>query len=275
MRLLRIGAVLMFVICLALNIFGNARYKARQDTTRPVIQSETDHLELTVAQGNEDALLLGLTAQDKEDGDLTDKILVASTSYFQEKGTINVSYVVFDKGHNFGRYERKVTFTDYESPRFYLDQPLVFYRGENIRYLNYVRASDSLEGDLTGQIKVLSADINQYTAGVYPVQLEVGNSYGDRVRVQLSVQVKDAGARGPEVSLKQYIVYIKQGERFDPTPMVHSIRAYGTGESIPADQVTILGSVDTDVPGSYQLAYSCTQDGHEGRAYLTVVVEGE
>lgn len=274
MRILRIGAVLLFAVCLVLNILGNARYKARQDTTAPVIQSDSDHLELSVAQGT-DGLTQGLTARDKEDGDLTDNILVASTSYFVEKGTVNVSYVVFDNGHNFGTYERKVTFTDYESPRFSLDQPLVFYRGENIRYLNYIHATDCLEGDITGQIKVISADVSNYTAGVYPVVLEVGNSFGDRVQVQLSVVVRDTSFRGPEITLKQYIVYVKQGARFDPAALVQSVRAYGTGESISTGEVIVLGSVDTDTPGCYQLAYSCVQDGQEGRVYLTVVVEGE
>ncbi len=275
MRFLRVGAVLLFIVCLVMNILGNARYKARQDTNAPVIQSETDSLQLSVSQGDEKSLLQGLTAYDKEDGDLTDKILVGATSYFQEKGTIQVTYVVFDGGHNSGTYTRKVTYTDYESPRFQLTQPLVFYRGEVIRYLNYVRATDSLEGDITGQIKVIKADVSQYTAGVYPVVLEVGNSYGDRVQVQLSVMVKDPAARGPEIFLKQYIVYIQQGGSFDPYTMVQSVRAYGTGETISNSEVTVLGSVDTDLPGSYQLAYSCTQNGQEGRAYLTVVVEGD
>ncbi len=275
MRFLRIGTVLLFIVCLVVNILGNARYKARQDTNAPVIQSSSDHLQLSVTQGDEEALLQGLTAQDKEDGDLTGNILVASTSYFQEKGTVQVSYVVFDGGRNSGTYSRKVTYTDYESPRFQLTQPLVFYRGENIRYLNYVRATDSLEGDITSQIKVINADINQYTAGIYPVVLEVGNSYGDRVQVQLTVMVKEPTARGPEVFLKQYIVYLKQGESFDPYAMVQSVRAYGTGETIPSSEVMVLGVVDTELPGSYQLAYSCTQDGQEGRSYLTVVVEGD
>ena len=75
--------------------------------------------------------------------------------------------------------------------------------------------------------------------------------------------------------MSQYLIYIKKGSTFDPWSLLQSVRAYGTGEEIADDQVTILGSVDTDTPGCYQLAYSCTQSGQEGRAYLCVVVEGE
>ena len=274
MRYLRVGAVLLFIVSLALNLMGNARYKARQDTTRPVIESSIDHLQLTVEEGTA-SLKQGLTAHDKEDGDLTENILVASTSYFVEKGTINANYVVFDGGHNSASYTRKVTFTNYESPRFSLDQPLIFYQGQNIRYLNYIRASDCLDGDLTGQIKVVKANVSNYTVGIYPMLLEVSNSFGDRAQVELTLVVKSVSSRAPEIFLKNYIVYLKAGQSFDPHSLVQSVRAFGTGESLPVSEVTVLGSVDTDTPGCYQLAYSYTQDGHEGRAYLSVVVEGD
>ena len=75
--------------------------------------------------------------------------------------------------------------------------------------------------------------------------------------------------------MSQYTIYIKKGTTFDPWSLLQSVRAYGTGEEISDDQVTILGSVDTDTPGCYQLASSCTQNNQEGRAYLCVVVEGE
>ncbi len=271
MRILRIAAVVIFLVCLALNILGTARFKAQQDVHAPQIQSTTDHLELTVSQGQE-ALMQGLTAQDVEDGDLTDKILLASTSYFTEKGSFNASYVVFDKGHNAGSYQRKITYTDYTSPRFALTQPLVFSRGDNVRFLNFVTATDCLEGDITGKIKVVESAISNYTAGVYPVVLEVSNSYGDRVQVQLSVVIQDR-YNVPQITLESYIVYIRQGESFDPMTMIRSVRAYGTGEAIPTDAVSVLGVVDTGVPGCYQLCYTCEQSGQEGRAYLTVVVE--
>lgn len=271
MRLLRVAALALFILCLVLNIVSTVRYRAREDTDPPVISSDSDHLLLTVAQG-EAGLLQGLTAQDVQDGDLTDKILLASTSYFQEKGTFTASYAVFDGSHNAATYQRKVTFTDYESPRFALTHPLVFNRGENVRFLDYVTAADCLDGNITGRIKVISSAISNYTAGVYPVVLEVGNSYGDRVQIQLNVVVQDL-SNAPQIDLSSYIVYLKQGARFEPENMIRSVRAYGTGEAIPAGSVSILGAVDTDTAGCYQLIYTCTHEGQEGRAYLTVVVE--
>ncbi len=274
MRILRAAAVVIFVTALILNILSNAKYKKQQDTTPPTISGGKEALELTVEQGL-DCLKQGLTARDDQDGDLTGKILVASTSYFVKKGTTNVEYVVFDSGNNAATLKRQVTFTDYRSPRIFLTQPLVFYRGDNIRVLSYVTASDCLEGDLTGQVQIVEGSIDQYQPDVYPVVLEVGNSFGDRVRVQVQVQVKSPTDIGPEIALSSYITYLEKGEAFEPKDMIRSVRAPITGEMLDVSNVTIHGSVDRDTPGCYQLTYAYSYEGRQGQSFLTVVVEGE
>ncbi len=272
MRYLRMAAIVVFAAALVLNIMGNAKYRAQQDTTPPVISGDAEPLELTVEQGME-ALKQGLTARDDRDGDITADILVASTSYFVEKGTMNVKYVVFDSSHNAGLFQRQVIFTDYKSPRFALTQPLVFPRGSNIRVLSYVTASDCLDGDITGQITQVSGQISNYTPGSYPVVLEVSNSHGDRVQVQLNVVITDPTQIGPEILLKAPMVYIEKDSRFNPDDMVDSVRAQLTGQHLSLSRVSVLGQVDTSIPGCYQLTYLCTHEGKEGYAYLTVVVE--
>lgn len=271
MRFLRIAAVAVFIAAVAFNLWATAQYKSQQDVKPPVIACPEDTLELTVDQGVAQ-LSKGLTATDDQDGDLTDKILVASTSHFLDKGTLKVSYVVFDASHNAGKATRKVTFTDYESPKFSLRQPLVYYRGQNIRFLDYITATDCLDGDITDKIKVVASDVSNYTPGVYPVLLEVSNSFGDRAQIELMVVVRPENSKGPEIALKEYITYIKAGDSFDPHSLISSVRAYGTGASISASEVAVLGTVDTETPGCYPLIYSCQQDGFEGTAYLTVVV---
>ena len=271
MRLLRMAAVLIFIAALALNILATVRHKAEQDTVPPVIHCPEGALELSVQDGLE-GLTKGLTATDDRDGDITDRILLASTSYFSEPGTTNVSYVVFDSGHNSHQISRNVVFTDYESPRFSLSQPLVFYRGQNIRFLNYIFAKDCLDGDITGKIKVVASNVSNYTTGIYPILLEVTNSFGDRVEIELMVVVQAETHAAPEIALKEYITYVKTGESFDPYSLIASVRAFGTGETISKDAVSVLGSVDTETPGFYHLIFTCQDNGAEGSAYLTVVV---
>lgn len=274
MKIVRILAVAVFCLCLILNIWATARYHAEFDTQGPELQCPEDTLRLSVYDG-EEALLQGLTASDVQDGDLTDKIIIASTSYFLEPGVFTVDYVVFDSHHNSAQASRRVEYTDYESPEFCLSQPLVFIRGQNIRYLNYVTASDVLDGDITDKIKVKASDVSNYTAGTYPVLLEVTNSHGDTVEVELSVVVQDRQSAGPQLQLREYLTYVKAGESFDPYALL--LPAYDTdGTPIQSEQVSVLGSVDTEQPGSYQIIYSCQGVSGEGRTYLTVVVtEGE
>ncbi|MBQ9838944.1 MAG: bacterial Ig-like domain-containing protein [Oscillospiraceae bacterium] len=270
MRYLRAAAVLIFAACLVLNIWANLRHNSRNNTEGPTIESQSDTLNLSVSDGA-DALLQGLTATDSQDGDLTEQILVASSSYFVEPGVFDVDYVVFDSHHNSTQYTRRVSYSDYTAPKFHVSQPLVFVRGENIRYLNYITAADCLDGDLTEQIKVKASNVSNYTAGVYPVLLEVTNSHGDRVEAELNVVVLERAATGPKIVLTEYLSYVTAGERFDPYKLIQSV-TNTAGESVNRGQVNVVGSVDTERPGSYQLIFSYDDGTAEGRTYMTVIV---
>lgn len=270
MRYLRTAAVVIFIACLAVNIWATVRYNSKNNTEGPTIQSQSDTLNLSVKDGSE-ALLQGLTASDPQDGDLTKKILVASSSYFLEPGVFDVDYVVFDSHRNSAVYTRRVSYSDYTAPRFAVSQPLVFVRGENIRYLNYITATDCLDGDLTEQIKVKASNVSNYTAGTYPVLLEVTNSHGDRKEVELNIVVLERRAQGPKLVLKEYLSYVTVGDSFDPYALIQSVTD-SDGESVNRGQVSVLGSVDTEKPGSYQLIFAYDDGKAEGRTYMTVVV---
>lgn len=270
MRYLRRAAVLIFAASLVANIWASMQYSRSHNTEGPTIQSQSDTLNLSVTDGGE-ALLQGLTASDPQDGDLTGSILVASSSYFVEPGVFDVDYVVFDSHRNSAEYTRRVSYSDYTHPRFRVSEPLVYVRGENIRYLNNITAEDVLDGDLTEMIKIKASNVSNYTAGAYPVLLEVTNSHGDRQEVELYVIVLDHRETGPRIELKEYLTYVTAGDSFDPYHLVESVTD-SKGDSVNRGQVSVLGSVDTDKPGSYQLIFSYDDGKAEGRAYTTVVV---
>ena len=273
MRLLRILTVVLFAACLGFYIWATARYNAGQNHEKPELTCPENTLELSV-QDEEAALLQGISARDKQDGDLTDHILIASKSQFLEPGTFTVDYVVFDAHQNFDQATRRVRYTDYVPPYFTLSQPLVFMQGSNIRYLNYVGAKDALDGDISDKIKVKASSVSNYTVGIYPVLLEVSNSFGDTIQVELSVVVTNGRSNGPTIALKEYLTYVKVGESFDPYALIESVNTL-KGEPVSKDLVQVLGSVDTQTPGSYQLIYKCDHASGEGITYLTVVVAQE
>lgn len=273
MRLIRIAVVVLLCVCMVFYFWATARYNEANDTQAPRIHCESDYLELSV-NSDASALMQGLTATDAQDGDLTGEILLAGKDTFLEPGVFYAEYVVFDSHQNFCQFTRRIHYTDYTSPEFALSQPLIFYKGENIRYLNYVTARDVLDGDISNQIKVLASNVSNYTAGTYPVLLEASNSFGDTVQVELMVEVRDRNAHNVNIALSGYLVYISQGDSFDPYTLISSVTDTD-GVRLSSEGVQVLGAVDTQTPGCYQLIYSYDSDGNQGQTRLTVVVKEE
>lgn len=273
MRYLRIVVVLIFICSCGIYAGAKWQYNKNYDFTYPVIISEIDELELSVNSTN-DELLMGLRAEDEKDGDLTDSIIVAEKSFFQKnEATCRVKYVVFDSNHNSATLTRNVHYKDYTSPKFTLEDPLVYTVGDNIRYLDYIKAQDVLDGDISEKIKVVSSNISNYKGGNFPVVLEVSNSYGDKQSVQVMVQVNEKKSV-PEIRLKTYMIYLEPGSEFDPYELIVKAET-AEGARLDKKDVVITGNVDTEKEGCYQLTYSIEHEGIQGVVYLAVVVREE
>ena len=130
MRLVKRIIIVVFIIISVLFIADYYRNLNHSNNTPPEIQMNTDILECSI-HDSEDDLLREITAGDKEDGDLTSGIIVESISNFvdQENHICNATYVVEDSDHHVTKATRKIKFTDYESPKFTLKQPLCFDLG--------------------------------------------------------------------------------------------------------------------------------------------------
>ena len=272
MRYLRIFVILLFVVSLVFSGWANLRYRSSMNTDHPTITCEETLLEVSVKDSKQ-ALLQGLSAYDATDGDLTDEIMIASVSHFLKPGLVNVKYVVFDKHHNSASLTREVRYTDYESPRFTLTSPAVYPRGSSFDLLKRLHVEDCIDGDISDRVRVITNNVNSFSAGEYPVALEVTNSCGDLTQLTLWVTVLDR-ENSVAITLKDYIVYLEQGKTFDPYSLIASVTDQ-TGAYLPKDQVQIQGNFDTSTPGSYRLAYSYADDRVSGQTAITVVVTGK
>ena len=272
MRFLRVFTVVLFVFSVAFFGWASMRHYKGLNKDVPVITCQEELLEISVTEG-EEGLLKGLTAHDKTDGDLTDEIIVASVSHFLEPGLVSVKYVVFDKHHNSASLTRKVQYTDYESPRFTMESPAIYSRGASFDLMDRVQVIDCIDGDISGDVRVITNMVNSYSAGVYPVTLEVTNSCGDVAQVTLWVTVLEK-QNTASIALSSYIVYLEQGETFDPYALIESVTTQ-QGAYLAKDQVVVKGSIDADTPGSYQLTYQYADDQVSGQTAITVVVTGK
>ncbi len=272
MQFLRNFALLALTVALIFTVWTNIQFSKGVNKDMPVLKSETELLEVSVRDG-EAGLLQGLTAHDKTDGDITNKILVASMSHFTEPDTLNVKYVVFDNHNNSATLTRKVHYTDYVPPRFVLAKNPVYTRGDKFDLLEYLQVTDCLDGDISHRVRVLYNAVSNYASGVFPLTVEVSNSCGDTVQLTLQVTYLD---KRPTASVQLYenLVYLQKNQTFDPASMLSAVTD-SNGVALDKNVVTVQGTLDTTTPGTYTLIYNYTEGKLSGQAAMTVVVTEE
>ena len=275
MRLVKIGLIIVFLVSAGLfGVTGLMKLGSRGDE-KPVIESDGETLEISCEYTKED-LLLGVTASDEEDGDLTDQIVAGSFSRFVDPGVTNLTYVVFDSRGQSASLTREVRFTDYHSPRFALSEPLVFREGEGsyTEAMERLDAVDQLDGSRKDWIVQTDTDVNYSTAGNYTMSVEVTNSLGDTASAGLPVHVVNAQSRNVQIALTQGIVYLEAGEEIDPASYISGVTG-PNGAALDPGTVSAQSGVDVNTPGCYEIHYQASDGaGNAGETWLTVIVEG-
>ena len=272
-RLLRGVALVALALAVAVFAFAEVRNFISRDVTAPSISIEGDSLEVPCDYTSEQ-LMEGVTASDAKDGDLTDQVLMGSFTRFIRPGVSDLSYVVFDSSGHMATASRQVRFTDYHSPRFSLSQPLVFAEesitGADVQAM--FSATDMMDGELTGGITRTETDAVYDTPGDYTITMEVSNSFGDEVSYAFPVHVYENGTQDVAIELTDPLVYVGQGDDFDPMMYVEGITDRA-GESYDPELLDVSSDVDTSEPGIYEVHYQMGGDAPNGQMWLTVIVE--
>jgi hypothetical protein len=246
----------------------------------------------------QEALIKGLTATDAKDGDVSDSIIVESVGPFTGSGSRIVTYAAFDSDNHVTHTKREMIYTDYVPSRFHLSKPLSFAMN-TVNILNGVSVEDSIDGDLTRNVRMVSDDdIDTAHVGEYRARLKVTNSAGGVSYLPVTVEIYDASVfhRLPLLNLKEYVVYVEKGDEFVEREYLTSIVINGTSYSMteeegtygsPAeaqeeahrtisyDRVNIESKVDTDVSDYYEVLYSFEDEVFKtgtGKVRLYVVV---
>ncbi len=264
MRQLRLLLLVFFAVVAVIFGVSYAKERMTRDDRPPVIQAENNKLEVPLTYTDED-LLVGMTATDNLDGDVTDTIVVVSKSKVIAEGTIRVDYAAFDRNNNVGTFSRRVVFPDYEPPRFRLTQPMRFLKGSsNYNYLQYVTAQDCLDGDITRQVKISTGDRQAINDSIteQPVNLQVTNSFGDTSEVEMMMTMEDYTSYNRQVpALSEYLVYVKTGGTLNPKSLLTGIWAGGktrpfSDTRFTENHVVIRqDNLDLKTPGVYQVTY--------------------
>lgn len=272
-RVVRGITIAVFGIVLAAWLYTGVMAQWKADKTSPVIQSESDMILLSV-EDDASRLFEELSAADDRDGDLTDEIMLGTVSKFSAPGVLEATYLVFDKSNNLATYKRKIEYTDYSSPVFSLREPLVFGVGESTSILEYLTLQDSIDGDISKKIKIVSSTIDTSAPGLYLIGVTGTNAYGDTVQAELPVNIVEKRNGAPEISLSSYLVYLKKGESFRPESYLESIQLADGTKVTNVSAVQIDSQVNMSQAGTYNVLYKYADSfGSVGYTAMTVIVQ--
>lgn len=244
------------------------------DREPPQITMEQDELSLSVGDPKE-RLLEGVRAQDVQDGDVTDSIVVESVQGLVSDKRFTVTYAAFDAAGNVSKAQRTVFYKDYTAPRFALSAPLIFREGTSLDVFAPLEAEDVFDGSLKDRIKgtLVSGETQIAQAGEYTVEFRVTNSLGDTAYLTAPVEVLPAEDGGAEVTLSSYLTYLKKNAAFVPEYYVTGLSAGGQIISLDEASVQITSNVDMTRAGTYWVDYAARYGQKTARTRLLVVVE--
>jgi len=162
--------------------------KVRPNTAPTITLQGTNPMNLFVGDTFTDP---GATANDKEDGDITSKILVTGAVDTTTAGTYTLTYTITDGGGLTDKTTRKViVVTAPNTP------PTITLAGNNPETIQLCKtysdagatADDKEDGDITSNI-VTTSDVNISKVGTYTVTYPVTDSDGNTVDENRSVNV--------------------------------------------------------------------------------------
>ena len=162
-----------------------------EDNNVPVINGVDD---ISIQFASDIDLLEGITAKDKEDGNLTDKIEVKGSVDTEKAGDYTISYIVTDSGGVEKIVERTVTVEENNAPEITVESNITIEYESEFNPLDGVTATDKEDGNLTDKIEIVSNTVDTSKVGNFEVVYEVEDNYGkkDTKTLNVTVEVSDA-----------------------------------------------------------------------------------
>lgn len=270
MKVLRLVVSLIFVLSTVLCGYFFVKQKIGTDSTVPVIKLEQEVLQVEI-NADKQSLLVGVTAYDEKDGDLTDKVIVESVSNFIEPGVCRVTYAVCDSNNHVATATRKVMYKGYTSPRFSLSEDLCYSLYERLNLASALTATDCIEGDISSNIVISSDDYTSSIEGVFNIQATVTNSKGDTSTINVPLIVEDSAPSAPEIELSDYLIYVEKNQKINFENFIVGAKS-SDGDSL-TDSVRVETNIDMSKEGTYTVHYyAADKNNIEGHTVLTVIV---
>ena len=247
--------------------------KAADLNACPVINA-TDK---TLTVGDEFDPLADVTAEDEEDGDITDKIEILENEVDTTKpGKYEVTYKVTDSGGASHVKTIKVTVNPKMEPLnaapIIKAEDKTLTVGDAFDPMADVTATDEEDGNLTDKIEILNNEVDTTKPGKYEVIYKVtdskGASYTKSITVTVNPKMEPINA-APIIKAEDKTLTV--GDTFDPKA---DVTATDEEDGNLTDKIEVLkNEVDTTKPGKYEVTYKVTDSKGASRTKtITVTV---
>lgn len=193
---------------------------------------------------------------DKEDGDITDRLVVDGSVDTKKAGEYYIIYKVTDSSRFTNTKKIKITVVGDSIPVINAND-VTISQGKEFIALDYVNAYDSVDGNITANVKVISNNVNTGVPGNYKVKYQVINSKGIEAVKEINVTVV------LDMEPKLYVASLKTdvGKEIN---IKDYIKAFDNEDGNLIDNVIIDGTYDFNKEGIYSINISVLDSfGHK------------
>ncbi|EMF0110802.1 DUF5011 domain-containing protein, partial [Enterococcus hirae] len=220
-----------------------------QVTDGPVIKGAED---IRIDERSKFDPLEGVTAQDGQGNDITDKLTYTGSVDTSTPGEYTIKYYVYDNDGKVATAKRVVTVqSDASKPVVMSPDKLTVKQNSKFDPTLYAQAYDNEDGDITDQIKILG-QIYTDKLGSQFITYEVTDSDGNKASKIMEVEVVATLGNAPVISGADDLE-INVGDKFDP---ISGVTAYDNEDGDLTSEIKYGGVVNTGKAGEYTITYT-------------------
>ncbi|HDR7319955.1 TPA: DUF5011 domain-containing protein [Bacillus toyonensis] len=231
----------------------------------------------TLRVGEEFDPMAGVSASDKEDGNLTNKIKYKGNVDTSKPGKYIVEYWVVDsKGVNATATQSVIVKENEETPdmepKLTVPTRTTINVGDKFNPLSGVKAIDNEDGDITDKVTV-DGSVDASKPGTYELTYTVSDSKGHTVTAKQTVTVKqkvESKDEDPVLTVPTEVT-LHVGDKYNP---LSGVKAIDKEDGDITDKVIHMGEVDTSKAGNFEVKFLVRDaSGNEVTATQKVTVK--
>lgn len=242
---------------------------------KPVVMDSAPTLEghdVTINQGDKFSNdMLGVTANDKEDGNLTKEVKFSGTVNTNEVGTYKVTAKVTDKQG--ASCTKTFTVTVKQAPN---TAPVITAKDSvSLPFGTHWKLSDSdvkvmdkEDGNITNSV-IVTGSVNARVPGTYHLTLTARDKQGAKTTKDITVKIL---AKAP--TIEAHSITLTQGQKFSKSMLGLEAKDC-TGKNI-TDKIVMHGTVNTNEVGTHSIRFTVEdQYGLSASKTITVTIKAK